>query len=679
MDLKDITTTTPLRLLLVGDSENDALLVLRTLDGGGYKVEFQRVETAAEMSVALANETWDLVISDFRMLQFDGLCALAVLQESGIDTPFILVSEAIGEDVAVTAMKGGAHDYVIKGNLKRLPSAVERELREAEVRRDRKLARKALAKSERLNRRLLESSPIGVLYLDREGVVNYTNRSYNTIMGYEGEVNPMLGKKLADMPSVRKQGHDKTIRRLLSGESILGEEFSIRSVTGKDVEAEVYAVPLMNGAPHPEGALVMLQDITKRKEMERRFLQSQKMEAVGLLAGGVAHDIRNQLTVIKGYGEMLLRRSLVPGSAVQYVEELLTAAERSASIADQLLAFSRKQALLPVVTDPNSIVKEIASTVGCMIGEDIRLENSLERDIGLVKLDPGRFQQALMNLIVNARDAMPKGGRLVIETANVELDEEFVQEHVNAAPGPHVLVSVSDTGAGMDEETLERIFEPFYTTKPAGEGTGLGLPMVFGFVNQSQGCLDVTSQPQQGSRFDMYFPRVVGVHETVDTGRLSESLSMGDGTILVVEDDQNVRDILVEDLRESGYTVLEAASAEEALPIGICYEDHIDLLVTDVVMPGMSGLELLEGIRAVRPGIKVLYVSGYMPDTLKRHGLESSEVEILMKPFSTGEPSRTVARLLEYSKYDKQSGNRRSQKTDQIPGDGGAEMRESAT
>ena len=322
------------------------------------------------------------------------------------------------------------------------------------------------------------------------------------------------------------------------------------------------------------------------------------------------------------------------------------------------------------------MVREMTNTVGCMIGEDIRLDNRLEDAPAMVKLDPDHFRQALMNLVVNARDAMPKGGSLVIETVNVEMDEKFVREHAGSVPGSYVRVTVSDTGAGMDEETIQRIFEPFYTTKPKGRGTGLGLPMVFGFVKQSRGYLDVTSQPESGSRFSMYFPRVDGGRpETADSGDTQiESLPVGQGTILVVEDDQQVREMVTEGLRESGYAVLDAADADEALSIGVHSEKRIDLLMTDVVMPGMDGLELSQEIQTSRPGIETLFVSGYAGDTLEGHGLEPDRIDILMKPFSIKELTAAIACMLGRASRGRRTADPRSRDIDRITGDEDTEL-----
>jgi CheY-like chemotaxis protein len=376
------------------------------------------------------------------------------------------------------------------------------------------------------------------------------------------------------------------------------------------------------------------------------FFQSQKMETIGLLAGGIAHDFRNQLTVIQGYGEMLAREEGLAERALDYVRQILAAADRSAELSGQLLAFSRQQELRPTVTNLGHVIAGLSKSLLRMVGEDIRLSVASSPGLGNVKTDVGQFQQAMVNLVVNARDAMPNGGQLTIETSNVNLDETFAKKHSDILPGPYVMTVVSDTGVGMDKQTLQHIFEPFFTTKPVGQGTGLGLPMVYGFVRQSGGHISVRSEPGHGTTFRIYLPRVCEPLTADARGEPQTALPKGVGTILVIEDESPIRAMVARTLRESGYTVLEASSAKDALPLGEHYDGRIDLLLCDVVMPDMSGPDIAAKVLAARPGMPVLYISGYTGKALANRGVLPSDVNLLVKPFSSRALVEAVLRLL---------------------------------
>jgi PAS domain S-box-containing protein len=391
----------------------------------------------------------------------------------------------------------------------------------------------------------------------------------------------------------------------------------------------------------------LVQDITEQRKLQEQLIQAQKMEAVGLLAGGIAHDFRNQLTVIMGYGEMLVRRGLVRGKAMENVQQILKAAARSAELSSQLLAFSRQQELHPEVANVNEMIAGLPRLLGPLVGEDVHLSVTTSEALGNVRIDRGQFQQTLMNLVVNARDAMPRGGRITVETSNVMLDEDFVRHHMGAAPGPHIAVSVTDTGLGMDEGTLKKCFDPFFTTKPVGQGTGLGLSMVYGFVKQSSGYISVESQPERGSTFRLYLPQVTDeARRPAAPGDVADRLPRGKETILLVEDEADVRHLVSSTLRECGYTVLEAAGAEAALPLSDAYEGTIDLLVSDVVMPGINGPELAAQFLARRPRTPVLYLSGYARKALANRGVIHTEVNLLRKPVRASDLARTVQELL---------------------------------
>jgi signal transduction histidine kinase len=370
------------------------------------------------------------------------------------------------------------------------------------------------------------------------------------------------------------------------------------------------------------------------RQSQEQLLQSQKLEAVGQLAGGIAHDFNNLLTVIIGYGDLLLRATATDDPRKQRIQEIRNAADRAAALTRQLLAFSRKQVLQPKVLDLNSIVPGMEKMLRRMIGEDLELRTALEPDLGNVKADPGQIEQIIMNLVVNARDAMPSGGKVSIETANADLDEIYARHHVAVIPGPYVMLAVSDTGKGMDEETRRRIFEPFFTTKALGKGTGLGLSTVYGIVKQSGGSIWVYSEINQGTTFKIYLPRVDQEAQEYKHAAEAEVTPKGTGTILLVEDSELVRKLVREALETCGYNVLDAGTRADALFICERHKKTIHMLLTDVVMPEISGRELANRLVSLHPEMRVLYMSGYTEDTIVHHGVLEEGINFIQKPFS---------------------------------------------
>jgi two-component system cell cycle sensor histidine kinase/response regulator CckA len=388
-------------------------------------------------------------------------------------------------------------------------------------------------------------------------------------------------------------------------------------------------------------------DITEHRQLEEQFRQAQKMEAVGRLAGGVAHDFNNLLTAITGYSDLLLL-DLDPQDVLrQDVAEIKRAALAAADLTRQLLAFSRRQVLAPRVINLNAVISGAQKLLGRLIGEDVKVETSLDSALASVRADPGQLEQVIMNLAVNARDAMPNGGLLTIETANVMVDAEFAPERPGPASGPHVVMAVSDTGIGMDEETKARIFEPFFTTKEVGKGTGLGLATVYGIVKQSDGFIWVYSEPGTGSTFKIYLPRVDEPAESLESAERPARSLHGTETIMVAEDTAAVRAVLRDVLERHGYTVVEAASGREALQLAGRRSGGIDLLVTDVVMPELSGRDLVRELRAAKPDLKVLYMSGYTDDAVLRQGMLEPGAEFIQKPFRPDDLARRIRDLLD--------------------------------
>ena len=384
-----------------------------------------------------------------------------------------------------------------------------------------------------------------------------------------------------------------------------------------------------------------------RTRLEEQLRQAQKMEAIGRLAGGIAHDFNNLLTAITGYSELVINSLGANLLARKNVEHIKKAAWRAATLTRQLLAFSRRQVQHLKVLDLNAVVTNFEAMLQPLIGEDIHLETVLQPGLGLIKADPGQIEQIILNLIVNARDAMPEGGNLTIETANVELDEAYAHRHVSVRPGPYVMLAFSDTGCGMDEETQARIFEPFFTTKEHGKGTGLGLATVYGIVKQSGGNIWVYSELGKGTTFKIYLPQVEGIAEGSEPAHPGSSILRGSETILLVEDEDMVRSLAQEILEAHGYAVSEACDSTEALRICHMHSGSIHLLVTDVVMPGMSGRELAARLGTIHPETKVLYMSGYTDDAVVRHGVLNAGLVFLQKPFSANTFLRKVREVLD--------------------------------
>jgi PAS domain S-box-containing protein len=421
--------------------------------------------------------------------------------------------------------------------------------------------------------------------------------------------------------------------------------FRHRKKDGSVIEVEIASHELcFEGKP---ARLVLANDVTEKKELESQLRQSQKLEGVGQLAGGIAHDFNNLLTVILGRSQML-QKKLEKASPLQRDVNLIhQTAERAASLTRQLLAFSRKQLLHPKVLDLNTVVADMDKMLQRLIGEHIEFATVLHPGLGRVKVDPGQMEQVIMNLAVNARDAMPQGGKLMIETGNAALDEAYTRQHMRVQPGRYVMLAVTDAGCGMDSETQTRIFEPFFTTKEPGKGTGLGLSTVYGIVKQSGGNVWVYSEVGRGSTFKIYLPRVDDEADQVSAIQESDRKIKGTETILLVEDEEAVRELSQEILREEGYQVLVASNGVEALHLCQHYNGSIDLVVTDVVMPKMSGPELARQLSSIRPAAKTLFLSGYTNASMTQNDLLSPEVEFLQKPFSTEAFTGKVRQILD--------------------------------
>ena len=639
----------PLRVLMVEDSEDDALLVLRELRAAGYDLTHERVDTAAALAAALDRRPWDLVIGDYSMPHFSGTAALAMLRQRGLDVPYICVSGTITEELAVAAMKAGAHDYVTKGQLKRLLPAIERELREAQ-------GRATLRATEASFATLVEHAPVGIYRSSPEGRFLSVNAAVVRMLGYETAAQVLSLDMSRDVYADAAERQRLVERDTYSDRQYDNVEATWKRHDGRALTVQLSVRAVRNAAGLVEYYETFVRDVTDQRRLQQQVLQSQKMEAVGRLAGGIAHDFNNLLTVITSYSDLLLE-DLTPGDAKRDdLEQVRKAADGAAALTRQLLAFSRQQVVEPRVVSLNTVVEGLQKILRRVIGEDIELSTALAPDLGAVRADVGQLEQVLMNLAVNARDAMPRGGRLAVETANITLDEGYVQAHAVVVPGSYVMLAVSDSGTGMDAATQARLFEPFFTTKPKGKGTGLGLATVYGIVKQSGGYIWVYSEPGRGTTFKIYLPRVDAPVESTSAHPVAPGSLHGAETILVVEDQEEVRKVIRRMLEAGGYRVLVAPSGPEALRIGReiealrLAEQHgqtIDLLVTDVVMPGMNGREVALLLAPSFPKMKVLYLSGYTDESIVRHGMLDPGIAFLQKPFNAQALARKVRDVLD--------------------------------
>jgi len=505
--------------------------------------------------------------------------------------------------------------------------------------RDLQRAHEAVARALADRENIMESVADILYTLDGSGVLKGWNRRLEYVTHFQPD--ELRGRPVPDMFEEEDRAAVAAVIRAAADGGHGEHEVRLVRKDGEPIPYQFSCVPLRNSQGEVIGLTGVGTDISERKRLEQQLWQLQKMEAVGRLAGGVAHDFGNLLTVIHVRAQLALHRLGSAEPARQDIELLDATASRAGSLVRQLLAFSRKQVLQPRVLDLNAVVEDAEQMLRPLIGEDVSLVTTLAPGLGRVKADPIQLEQVLINLAVNARDAMPDGGELTVETADVELDEAFTLEHAGASSGPHVVLRVRDTGTGMDEATRAQIFEPFFTTKPVGKGTGLGLATVYGIVKQHGGYVAVDSELGRGSTFAVYLPRVD--EELEARAPVTTASSPGGETVLLVDDDGEVRTLACRVLRLQNYVVLEAATPDEALAICEEHKGPIDLLLTDVVMPVMNGRELAERVRPLRPEAKIMYMSGYPADVIGKHGVLASGA-FVQKPFT---PSGLVEKVRE--------------------------------
>jgi PAS domain S-box-containing protein len=505
---------------------------------------------------------------------------------------------------------------------------------------------KALAESEARFRSMADSAPVFIWVAGTDALCHYFNKPWLEFRGRTLQQESGNGWAEGIHPEDFKRTLD-TYLTAFNGRKPFRMEYRLRRHDG------AYRWLLDTGTPRfaPDGTfsgfIGSCLDVTDLKETEEQLRQSQKMEAVGRLAGGIAHDFNNLLTAINGYAELCLSKAQGDETLSEFLKEIKRSGERAAALTSQLLAYSRKQILSPRILNLNSTVAEMDRMLKRLIGEDIELVTMLEPELGWVLADPGQIQQIILNLALNARDAMPQGGRLTLETANVTLDSNYISTRLEAKPGPHIMLAVSDTGIGMTEEIKAKIFEPFFTTKEVGKGTGLGLSSVYGIIQQSGGSILVYSEPGQGTTFKIYLPIVEASDEGQPQAEAVDDRTLaGKETILIVEDEETVRTFIRRALTYFGYSILEAKDGKEALQ-AIESGKSIDLVLTDVVMPGMNGRQLATQLSARLPGAPILFMSGYTDNAIVHHGVLDADATFIQKPFSQSDLLKKIRGILD--------------------------------
>lgn len=637
-----------LRVLIVEDSADDEAMLLEELQRGGFEVVHVRVQTAETMRAALMEQPWDLIMSDYSMPTFTGIGALSVLKETGLDIPLIIASGTIGEETAVEALKAGASDFLVKDRLARLIPAIERETREAEGRRARRAAESSLSQTKERMQFALESAGVGIW----ESEIASGRTSWSDILeqlhglpvgAFAGTFDAFIDCIHADDRQRVRNSISESFRNRLDSRL----EYRTTWPDGSTHWITGIGRTFYSEAGEPIRAVGVGLDITAQKNLEEQFRQAQKLEAIGGLAAGVAHDFNNLLTIVTGYCELLAIRFAEDAAAIQDLDEIRRAGTSATALTRQLLAFSRRQMVAPRAVDLNSILNDSYKMARRLVEENVQIDLRLADQLMPIHVDPAQIEQVFLNLVINARDAMPDGGVVTIETDNVVVDEPYARTHLEVQPGSYVLLSVSDTGSGMSPEVQSRLFEPFFTTKERGRGTGLGLATVYGIVKQSGGHLWVYSEVGMGTTFKIYWP-VAPTTEVPATApaRQAPAELQGSETVLVVEDEASLRALTKRMLQRYGYTVLLAANGEEAQRVCTEYQGPIHVVLMDVVMPGKSGRAVGDWIEQCRPETKIIYLSGYTDNAIAHHGVLDPDTTFLPKPFTSDVLLSTIRGVL---------------------------------
>ena len=635
-----------MQLLLVGNSEDFGYLRdLLTRSGNGH-LGMDVAQTTEEALARLSQTPYDLLLCEYNSDDGAALRLLHELRRSRPGAPVIFLSDHMDEAAVDTALKARARELAETTTGDADKDAIAGTIRHALDVYSKERQRQKAEDTLRKLWRAVEQSADLVMITDREGIIEYVNPAFELLTGYSP------AELTGQTPRVLKSGHQSSeVYKELWQTILLGNVFRCimvnRKKNGETFVAEKTITPLRDSEGRITHFISNDRDITDRRRLENQLQQAQKMDAIGRLAGGVAHDFNNLLMVISSYAELMLD-SLAPQHPLcRNVNEIQKASRRAAELTRQLLAFGRKQMQTLQLLDLNLIIEDINKMLPRLLGEDIELVFAPGAELGKIKADPVQIEQVLMNLAANARDAMPKGGRLLIESASVQLDDAYVQGHSIVPPGDYILLAVTDSGQGIAPEHLSHIFEPFYTTKEEGKGTGLGLATVYGIVKQNGGFIWVYSEVGLGTTFKMYWPRARETKSVPPPLQPVEACRGGCETLLLAEDEAAVRQSTREFLTLNGYIVLEATNGTEALAIAREYKGPIHLMITDVVMPQMGGARLAGELASERPDMRVLFVSGYAESTVQRHGEIDVTIRFLQKPFSLKALARKIREVLD--------------------------------
>ena len=663
-------STEPITVLLIEDDPGDADLFRAMLsERNADWCEVEWVDHLQAGLERLAAGPADLVMLDLSLPDGQRLETFGKLHTQVPDVPIVVLSGLDDESLAVRAVQEGAQDYLVKGQVDghglvrairyaiergRAESALRKARDELEIRvreRTAELAEANAAMRQEIEQRrrlsaAIEQAAEGVIIADVQGWILYVNPAFEQMSGYKG--GQVVGQRMHFLNSDKQ---DAAVFREMQAAIHAGKVWHGQLVMKKKddtlLTVELTVTPVRDEQGEIVNYVGLHRDVTRELQMEEQRRQSQRMEAVGLLAGGIAHDFNNLLTAITGFAGLAQLQLKPDNPARELVDMVLDSGWRAADLVRQLLIFSRRQDVKPETMDLNSILTGTGKLLQRTIGEHVQMQISPATDLWPVKVDPTQFEQVIINLAVNARDAMPDGGVLTIETANIVLNAGDAAAHLGARPGEYVLLAVSDTGAGMSAEVRSHIFEPFFTTKAMGQGTGLGLATVYSIVQQAGGHIGVYSQEGQGTVFKIYLPRAAQAAAPVTRDEQADGLPRGTETVLLTEDELAVRELAALALEEQGYRVLRAADGYEALRLAGEHGGEIRLLLTDVIMPGMNGKVLAEQMAQAWPGIRTLFMSGYADSMVARHGLLEPGVALIEKPFSLADLTRKVREVLD--------------------------------
>jgi two-component system cell cycle sensor histidine kinase/response regulator CckA len=632
----------PLRLLIAEDSASDLELLLLELSRAGLRYTHVHAENKAQFELAMAVEVFDAIISDYRFPGWTGMDALAYARNRDAEVPFLLVTGNLGDEAAVDCIKRGVSDYVLKDHLSRLPVALERALKERFLRHDHSAAQEALRASEIRNRDLVQHSAYGILRANSDGACMDANPALMRILNLDASgVMPPSVQDIFRFP----EQYAQLMSSCRAFGQVHGAEAEWRRPDGGvlTVRLQLRSLP----PPDGEGSVeVIVEDVTELRAMERQLRQSQKFEAIGQLAGGIAHDFNNVIGAILGWAELGLENQSGDPQVAERFKRIREQAERAATLTRELLAFARRQVLQPRAVDLNTIAGGITGFLDKVLGKNIELK-LVTAELEPIKADPTQIEHVLMNLCLHARDSMPNGGFLRIETEMAELDDSFCRFYPYVTPGSYAVLSVADTGVGMDSETREHIFEPFFAQGEEGRTRGMALATVYGIVKQHGGFIHVYSEPGQGCLFRAYFPLTDGVARhvrPVSTTRRTAGSFRGTETILLAEDHESIREMARHTLLALGYRVLAACDGEEA--IRLCEQETPDLAVLDVIMPKLGGPATAAKLLRLIDHLPVVFTSGYSQENNEAAGVSSSE-HYLQKPYSPTTLARLVREVLD--------------------------------